>query len=149
MAELSDELLAEVKRHTVRGYTRICNGLREAGVRTKDDILRLGRTELMRTPGLALQSVITIGKIVGEDWSEANPLRNVPTEVLLAETQRRARAESVTQHWEEAASDAIGDATHLIRQGNYLMAVHALVRAAAACHEAEAASERARAGIDG
>jgi hypothetical protein len=44
--------------------------------------------------------------------------------------------------WAEQARDAIGDAQHLIHQKNYMMAVHALVSAAAACHEAEAAQQR-------
>lgn len=53
------------------------------------------------------------------------------------------KADPVTE-WTERATDAIGDAQHLIHQGDFMTAVHALVRAAAACHESEAAKQRVR-----
>lgn len=52
-------------------------------------------------------------------------------------------SQTTIAEWAERARDAIGDAQHLIHQGDFMTAVHALIRAAAACHEAEAAHREA------
>jgi len=84
--ELSEELLAEVKLHTTSeklAYSRVHNGLLNMGVRTKEDILRIGREAFLRYPGLGRKTAIVIGKIIGEDWSPVDISRTSACHIVV------------------------------------------------------------------